>query len=82
MDIITIQIKRIYLDAATEALSNIPFILHDNSNCTSHTPSIVNTYDVKMEFAKKLGCKNIAEAIQKCGGRYQFDLKFNKQNNE
>lgn len=78
---VLIQIKRIHLELAMGVLSakDIPFILHDEGKRTMHVPSKINTYDAKMDFAKKLGCKTLTEAIDKCGGRLHFDLKFNKQ---
>ena len=76
-----LQLKQEHLDVATALLGDrdIPFVLFNDSQVTMHLPSKINLYDAKMEFAKSMGCKSLTEAIDKCGGRLHFDLKFNKQ---
>ena len=72
---VLIRIKKMYLDLATGALSkeNIPFEVNGK---TKHLPSKINGFDAKMDFAKSMGCTSISKAIDKCGSRYQFELKF------
>ena len=73
-----ITIKRHYKDIAMGLLSNnnIPFEMFDNGMVTKHLPSKLNGYDARMEFAKSIDCKNIAEAIDKCGGKNEFKKIF------
>ena len=47
---------------------------------TSYYQSKMNTYNEKKQFATSLGCKNLSEAIDKCGGARMFELKFAEYN--
>jgi len=37
-------------------------------------------YDRKNDFSRTLGCKNVAEGIDACGGRLLFEKKFKEYN--
>jgi len=77
-----IVVKKGSVRRAIAALNNanISFIVtyHEGNvrKQTNYYQSKMNTYSEKTRFAKSLGCKNIPEAIDKCGSRLLFEQKF------